>query len=37
MGGYIGLELLKQDKNLDKLILLHSNIWADSEERKRNR
>jgi pimeloyl-ACP methyl ester carboxylesterase len=37
MGGYIGLELLKQDKNLDKLILLHSNIWEDSEERKRNR
>jgi pimeloyl-ACP methyl ester carboxylesterase len=37
MGGYIGLELLKQDKNLDKLILLHSNIWEDSAERKRNR
>lgn len=37
MGGYIGLELLKQDKNLDKLILLHSNIWEDSDERKRNR
>lgn len=37
MGGYIGLELLKQDKNLNKLILLHSNIWEDSAERKRNR
>lgn len=37
MGGYVGLELLESDPNLDKLILLHSNIWADSEERKRNR
>jgi pimeloyl-ACP methyl ester carboxylesterase len=37
MGGYIGLELLESDPNLDKLILLHSNIWEDSEERKRNR
>jgi pimeloyl-ACP methyl ester carboxylesterase len=37
MGGYIGLLLLELDQNLDKLILLHSNIWEDSPERKKNR
>jgi len=37
MGGYVGLEMLKLDKKLDKLILLHSNIWEDSPERKKNR
>lgn len=37
MGGYIGLLLLEMDQNLDKLILLHSNIWEDSPERKKNR
>ncbi len=37
MGGYIGLRLLQLDKNLDHLVLLHSNIWEDSPERKINR
>ena len=37
MGGYIGLELLKLNPKLEKLILFHSNHWADSEERKKNR
>ena len=37
MGGYIGLCLLESDANLDQLILLHSNIWEDSPERKSNR
>lgn len=37
MGGYIGLLMLKKDSNLKQLILLHSNIWEDSPERKKNR
>lgn len=37
MGGYIGLIMLKKDPKLKKLILLHSNIWEDSFERKKNR
>lgn len=37
MGGYIGLELLEIDKKLRNLVLLHSNIWEDSAERKVNR
>lgn len=37
MGGYIGLRILEMDSWIEKLIMLHSNIWEDSEERKRNR
>jgi pimeloyl-ACP methyl ester carboxylesterase len=37
MGGYIGLRMLERDNSIEKLILLHSNIWEDSEERKKNR
>ena len=37
MGGYLGTLLLEMDENLEKLILLHSNIWEDSPERKKNR
>lgn len=35
MGGYVGLELAKMI-NL-KLVLVHSNFWADSEEKKEDR
>ena len=35
LGGYVGLELLKI-RSL-KLILLHSNFWADPDEKKRDR
>jgi pimeloyl-ACP methyl ester carboxylesterase len=37
MGGYIGLQLLQSEFPPDKLILFHSNHWADSEERRLNR
>ena len=37
MGGYIGLLMLEKDPRLKQLILLHSNIWEDSEDRKKNR
>jgi pimeloyl-ACP methyl ester carboxylesterase len=37
LGGYIGLELIQIDQRLDKLILFHSNTWADNEERRKNR
>jgi len=37
MGGYIGLIMLQKDPKLKQLILLHSNIWEDSLERKKNR
>lgn len=35
MGGYVGLELAKL--RIIDLILLHSNFWADPEEKKRDR
>lgn len=39
MGGYIAMEMAKQDKQIDQLMLLNSNFWKDSEtkveERKR--
>nr|AMP48268.1 alpha/beta hydrolase family [uncultured bacterium] len=37
MGGYIGLQLMQSDCPPEKLILFHSNHWADSEERRANR
>lgn len=37
MGGYIGLELLKSFEKTQKLILLNSNFWADSDEKKKER
>lgn len=36
MGGYVGLALKKMSP-LKKLILLHSNFWADSDEKKKDR
>lgn len=37
MGGYIGLELLKLSENLQKLVLLNSNFWTDSDLKKKDR
>lgn len=37
MGGYVGLEILKRTKNIQKLILLNSNFWEDSPQKKIDR
>lgn len=37
MGGYVGLELMKLDRNCEKLVLLNSNFWNDSPEKVMNR
>lgn len=37
MGGYVGLEILKRTKNIHKLILLNSNFWEDSPQKKIDR
>lgn len=37
MGGYVGLELKKIDARCKKLILLHSNFWQDSLQKKNDR
>jgi len=31
MGGYVGLELIKQDDRCKKIVLLNSNFWEDSD------
>ncbi|MFM7300671.1 MAG: alpha/beta fold hydrolase [Crocinitomicaceae bacterium] len=38
MGGYVGLELLHRNKlSIQKLVLLNSNCWEDSEDKKKDR
>lgn len=37
MGGYIGLELVERTERVQKLILLNSNFWADSDQKKKDR
>ncbi len=37
MGGYVGLELKHMDKRCQKLVLLNSNFWQDSELKKEDR
>lgn len=37
MGGYIGLELLERTERVQKLILLNSNFWTDSDQKKKDR
>lgn len=37
MGGYIGLELLRMSENIQKLVLLNSNFWTDSDVKKKDR
>lgn len=33
MGGYVGLELLEKDPNCQKLVLLNSNFWKDTDRK----
>lgn len=37
MGGYVGIELAKLNENIQKVVLLNSNFWADSEQKKNDR
>lgn len=37
MGGYVGLQILKNTDAVNKLVLLNSTYWADSEMKKRDR
>ena len=37
MGGYVGLKLLGNDPKCERLLLLNSNFWADSEKKKIDR
>lgn len=37
MGGYVAIELKKHDSRCKKVILLNSNFWADSAEKKNDR
>ena len=37
MGGYVAMELKKNDANCQKVVLLNSNFWEDSEQKKRDR
>tara|TARA_B110000285_G_scaffold154605_1_gene172488 strand:- start:2089 stop:2850 length:762 start_codon:yes stop_codon:yes gene_type:complete len=37
MGGYVGLELMRMDKNSSKLVLLNSNFWNDSDQKVKDR
>lgn len=37
MGGYIALELAKTNLNVEKVCLMNSSFWADSEKKKNDR
>jgi pimeloyl-ACP methyl ester carboxylesterase len=37
MGGYVAIELAKINPRVKKVVLLNSNFWSDSEEKKRDR
>jgi pimeloyl-ACP methyl ester carboxylesterase len=38
MGGYVGLELLHRNKlSIQKLVMLNSNCWEDSDDKKKDR
>ncbi len=37
MGGYVGLLLKEKDNRCEKVILMNSNFWADSEQKKKDR
>jgi pimeloyl-ACP methyl ester carboxylesterase len=37
MGGYVGLLLKKNDPRCTKLVLLNSNFWDDTEQKKKDR
>ncbi|PWL27343.1 MAG: hypothetical protein DCO96_11400 [Fluviicola sp. XM-24bin1] len=37
MGGYVALMLKDLDERCDKIILMNSNVWSDSEQKKEDR
>ena len=37
MGGYVGLLLKEMDSRCKKVVLLNSNFWADTEQKKKDR
>jgi pimeloyl-ACP methyl ester carboxylesterase len=37
MGGYVALDLFENDDNCEQLVLLNSNFWEDSDEKKEDR
>lgn len=37
MGGYVALDILERDPRCQKVLLLNSNFWEDSVEKKRDR
>jgi len=37
MGGYVGLLLKEMDSRCEKVVLLNSNFWGDSEQKKKDR
>ena len=37
MGGYVALELFEKDENCEEIVLLNSNFWEDSHEKKQDR
>lgn len=37
MGGYVGLLLKEMDSRCEKVVLLNSNFWEDSEQKKKDR
>lgn len=37
MGGYVALELFEKEENCEEVVLLNSNFWEDSDEKKQDR
>lgn len=37
MGGYVALELKRRSMDVEKVVLLNSNFWADSDQKKMDR
>ncbi len=37
MGGYVAMELFEKDESCEKVVLLNSNFWEDSDEKKQDR
>ena len=37
MGGYVGLKLKEMDARCKKVVLINSNFWKDSEQKKKDR
>lgn len=37
MGGYVALELIQFDLQIERIVLLNSNFWSDSEDKQKDR